>query len=204
MRFGLIAAAAAAFLVAPAMTTVPAAAQMQSDSYKFLKAVRDQDVLKAKELFDEPGSTVINTRDYSTGESALHIVIKRRDVSWINFLGNAGANMEIRDNQGRTPLMLAAQLGFIDGIRVLLYRGADVNATNSRGETALIFAVQARDPNTVRVLIDEGADPDQKDHFTGKSARDYAAADSRSAAILKILESAKPKKKRSGSAIGPF
>src|SRR3546814_7667858 len=50
----------------------PAGAQMQSDSYKFLKAVRDQDALKAKELFDRPGSTIVNSRDYSTGRSEEH------------------------------------------------------------------------------------------------------------------------------------
>src|SRR3546814_488693 len=164
----------------------PAGAQMQSDSYKFLKAVRDQDALKAKELFDRPGSTIVNSRDYSTGESALHIVVKRRDVAWINFLSDGGANLESRDAEGRTPLILASQLGFIDGVRVLLFRGADVNASNSRGETALIFAVQRRDLNVARALIDHGADPDQADHFTGNSARDYAIRDSRDAGWLKI------------------
>lgn len=190
-------AIAAALLTSVA---VPAGAQMQSDSYKFLKAVRDQNVLQAKELFDKPGSTVINSRDYSTGETALHVVIKRRDLGWINFLANAGANLETRDQEGRTPLILAAQLGFVDGVRVLLTRGADVNGTNSRGESALIYAVQARDATTVRVLIDGGADPDQQDRFTGNSARDYAKADSRSANLLKIMENAKPKKK-SGSTV---
>src|SRR3546814_12243525 len=95
----------------------------------------------------------------------------------------------------RSPLIRAAQLGFADGVRVLLLRGADPNGVNGRGETALIFAVQTRDATTVRALIDGGADPDQTDRFTGNSARDYAKRDSRSAALLKIMESAKPKKR---------
>src|SRR3546814_15457747 len=87
------------------MAGAPAGAQMQSDSYKFLKAVRDQDALKAKELFDRPGSTIVNSRDYSTGESALHIVVKRRDVAWINFPFDGGANLARRDAEGRpTPI----------------------------------------------------------------------------------------------------
>ena len=197
MRFILIGAVVAAIFLAA--TGTPANAQMQSDSYKFLKAVRDQDVLKAKELFDKPGSTVVNSRDYSTGETGLHIVVKRRDVAWINFLSNAGANLESRDEQGRTPLILASQLGFVDGVRALLYRGADVNGTNSRGETALIFAVQARDAAVVRTLVENGADPDQQDRFTGNSARDYAKQDNRGAILLKIMEAAHPRKKASSS-----
>src|SRR3546814_21158085 len=86
---------------------MPAAAQFQSHAYQFLKAVRDQDALKAEEFFDKPGSTVVNSRDYSTGETGLHIVVKRRDVPWINFLANAGANLEARDDEGRTPLIPA-------------------------------------------------------------------------------------------------
>src|SRR3546814_906079 len=160
MKTRLIRATIAAGLIAA--TAMPAAAQFQSHAYQFLKAVRDQDALKAKEFFDKPGSTVVNSRDYSTGETGLHIVVKRRDVPWINFLANAGANLEARDDEGRTPLILAAQLGFADGVRVLLLRGADPNGVNGRGETALIFAVQTRDATTVRALIDGGADPEER------------------------------------------
>src|SRR3546814_11422096 len=74
----LIRATIAAGLIAA--TAMPAAAQFQSHAYQFLKAVRDQDALKAKEFFDKPGSTVVNSRDYSTGETGLHILVKRREV----------------------------------------------------------------------------------------------------------------------------
>ena len=45
---------------------VPAAAQF-SDGYNFLKAVRDRDVQKAKALIDKPGSTLVNSRDVTSG-----------------------------------------------------------------------------------------------------------------------------------------
>src|SRR3546814_2226574 len=47
----LIRATIAAGLIAA--TAMPAAAQFQSHAYQFLKAVRDQDALKAKEFFDK-------------------------------------------------------------------------------------------------------------------------------------------------------
>jgi len=181
----------------------PASAQFQSEGYKFLKAVRDQDAAKAKDMFDKPGSTVVNAKDYNTGESAMHIVVKRRDVAWINFLSNAGADMNIRDSDGRTPLIIAAQIGFLDGARVLLYHGADVNADDSKGQTPLIMAVQAHDLPMVRLLVENGADPAQPDRLTGMSAHDYAQRDGRSAAMLKVMEGAKPRKKASSQIFGP-
>jgi ankyrin repeat protein len=180
-------------LVAAAMMSTPAVAQF-SDSYKSLKAVRDRDGAKVTEVIDQPGSTLINAKDYSTGESALHIVVKRRDATWLGFLLAKGAKPDIKDNGGNTPLGIAAQLGFIEGVQTLIGRGAGVNVANSRGETPLILAVHNRDITITRYLLASGANPQQPDRIAGKSARDYAAEDRRSAALLKLIDEAKPKK----------
>lgn len=188
-------------LIAAALLSAPAAAQF-SDSYKFLKAVRDRDGAKVQEVIDQPGSTLINAKDYSTGESALHIVVKRRDATWLGFLLAKGAKPDIKDNEGSTPLAVAAQLGFVDGVQTLLGHGAGVNVANSRGETPLILAVHNRDLATVRYLLAGGANPLQTDRIAGKSARDYAVEDRRSAAIVKLMDEAKPKKP-AGKIAGP-
>src|SRR3546814_12422915 len=116
MKTRLIRATIAAGLIAA--TAMPSAAQFQSHAYQFLKAVRDQDALKAKEFFDKPGSTVVNSSDYSTGEPGLQIVVQRRAVPWIHFLANAGPTLEARAAEGRQPLIMAEQLGFAEGLRV--------------------------------------------------------------------------------------
>jgi hypothetical protein len=172
---------------------MPAAAQF-SDSYKFLKAVRDANGAEVEKSLKTPSSTLINTRDYSTGEAALHIVVKRRDMTWLSFLLGQGATPDIRDNDGNTPLILAAQLGFTEGADLLLRQGAAINQGNNSGETALIIATQKRDIPMVRMLITNGADPGKADRIAGKSAHDYAAEDNRSAAVLKILDAAPPVK----------
>lgn len=175
---------------------MPAAAQF-SDSYKFLKAVRDADGAEATKSLDNPSSTMVNTRDYTTGEGALHIVAKRRDLTWLSFLLAKGANPDIRDNSGNTPLIISAQLGFDEGVEVLLTQGASIDLGNNSGETALIVATQKRDIPMVRLLIANGADPKKADRIAGKSAHDYAAEDSRSAAVFKILDAAPPVKSKS-------
>jgi uncharacterized protein len=179
----------AAVTVGLLMTAQPAAAQF-SDGYNFLKAVKDRDVLKAKALIDKPGSTIINARDLDSGETALMIAIKRRDTPWMAFLLQNGADPNLKDREGNSPLGVAAMTGFPDGVRVMLAARAQVNAANSRGETPLIRAVQMRDADSVELLLKSGADPDRTDNLAGMSARDYAKRDIRSGPISKMLADA--------------
>jgi uncharacterized protein len=165
---------------------VPAAAQF-SDEYNFLKAVKDRKGEEAEKYIVKAGSN-INTTDDSTGETALHIVTKRRDSEWLGYLLGKGARPNIADKKGVTPLMLAVQLGWSDGADLLLRLKADVDATNKGGETALIRAVQLRKPEMVRLLMKAGANADKQDNVAGYSARDYAAQDGRASAILAILD----------------
>jgi uncharacterized protein len=174
-----------------------------SDSYNFLKAVRDKDGTKVTELTGKPGSTIVNTRDFSTGQTALHIVVERRDSGWLAFLLAKGANANLVDNEGTTPLMLATRLRFIEGAEALLDKGAQVDKPNGGGETPLIRAVQLRDLPLIRLLVSKGANPDKRDALAGMSARDYAIRDGRSQAILDILDSAKKETKARGPVQGP-
>lgn len=194
---------ATAFLACQFVAT-PAHAQF-SDSYNFLKAVKDRDGEKASKFLNEPGTVIVNTRDFTTGETALHIVVQRRDSTWLGFLLQKDANPNLRDKQGTTPLMMATQLRFIEGMRVLLSKGAAVDEVNNQGETALIRAVQLRDAEMVRLLLDNGANADRADTLAGLSARDYAKRDRRASAIVAEIEKAdlakKPKDK--GRFFGP-
>ena len=172
-----------------ACIAVPAVAQMSfSEGFTFLKAVRERDGTTAERILSTPGSTALNIRDPSTGESALHILVRGRDASWLNYMLGRGARPDTTDRQGDTPLIMAARLGWAEGAQILLDRRASPNFGNSRGETPLIVAVQRRDMPMVRLLLQYRADPNQTDHIAGNSAIDYARQDNRAAAILRILE----------------
>ena len=162
-------------------------AQFQ-EGYTFLKAVRDRDGVKVDELLQRPGSTVINSRDIKSGETAIHIVVERRDVTWLRFLLQKGGNPNIETKDGLTPLMLATNLRFVDGADVLLKRDARVDKPNRSGETPLIRAVQLGDLAMVRLLLKNGADPDRVDSLAGQSARDYASNNARLGTILSAIE----------------
>lgn len=174
-----------------------------SDGYNFLKAVRDGDVSKMQELIGKPGVTTINTRDLGTGETALHIVVNRRDSVWLAFLLSKGADANLADKSGTTPLMLATRLRYAEGVQLLLDGGAQVDKTNNSGETPLIRAVQQHDMALIRLLVKNGANPDKRDTLAGMSARDYAVRDGRNDAILEILDTAKGKAASSSAVQGP-
>lgn len=184
-------AAALALALAP----VPALAQQFSESYQFLEAVTKGEGSKVMEALNKPGTQIINARSRDTGETALHIVVRKGDMTYLRFFLLRGADPNIRDNRGQSPLLLAVNENFPEGVQLLIERKANVNLANSSGETPLIRAVQTRNLEMVRTLLAADADPDQADVIAGMSARDYAKADTRSPQIAQLLADA-PKRER--------
>ena len=172
-----------------------------SDSFAFLKAVRERDGGTAERILANPAATAINTRDQSTGEGALHILTRGRDLTWLAYMLGRGARPDLQARDGTTALGLAASIGWTDGAQQLIARGANVNQGNSRGETTLILAVHGRHIDVIRLLLAQGADPNRQDSAAGYSALDYARRDARDGAIARLLEAAPVRQQR--QIVGP-
>jgi hypothetical protein len=172
-----------------------ATAQQRTQSYEFLEAVRKGDGDKVTDFLNQPGQLLINSKDRSSGDGALHIVTSRNDAVYLRFLLAKGADPNIQDASGDTPAMLAVEKGFTEGLESLIRYKANLNLGNAQGETPLIRAVQLRRIDLVRTLLDGGANPDQADIIAGLSARDYARRDTRTPALLKLMDEA-PKAKK--------
>jgi ankyrin repeat protein len=178
--------AVAAIAAAAMLASAPAAAQLYSDGYKFLQAVEKQDQATVEQLLSK-NQTVVNARDLSDGHTALHTTIRKHAYTWLSYLLGKGANPNLADKNGLTPLMLASQMGFVDAVVALARSGAKVDETNDTGETPLIAAVHRRDVPMIRVLLAAGADPDRADN-AGRSARDYAKLDGAGSPTLAEIE----------------
>lgn len=185
--------------LALAMMPVSLAAQGMglnaSDGEAFLSAVKDGDAGKAIELANQPGSRVASYKGYN-GDTALHIVTRKRELDWVGFLLNKGADPNLADAAGETPLTIAAGIGFEDGVAYMLAKGAKVDSINRRGETALAIAVQQRHPRVVELLLKAGANPDKADRVSGYTPREYAKRDTRNPQLLRLIETIKPTSKK--------
>ena len=200
MKFRAFRLAASTALV---LAAVPAAAQQQtSDSHEFLEAVRKADGTKVNQYLGNTSLRLINAKDRSTGEGAIHIVAKRRDQLYLRVvLQQDDVNKNLQDRDGNTALLIAADQGWSEGVSILLKYGANVNTPNNAGQTPLIRAVLSHQEEVVRQLVKGNADPDRADYQTGMSARDYAKRESRYPTIAKLIADA-PKAGASGAA-GP-
>jgi hypothetical protein len=167
-----IASAILAVLALALGFAAPAAAQFQSEGYRFLEAVKDAKGDDATAMLNKPGNQLINSRDITSGDTGLHIVVERRDLVWLQFLLQRGADPNIRNKKGITPLQQATSMRFVEGVEELLKKGANINISDQTGETPLIAAVHAQNVPLVRLLLSKGADPDRNDN-SGRSARDY-------------------------------
>ena len=189
-RIGMIASAIA--------LTAPAAAQFRSEGSNFLEAVKDRDGDKATDMLSKPGNQIVNSRDISSGDTGLHVVVARSDVLWVRFLLQRGADANIRNRRGVTPLQLATSLGFTDGVEALIKGGASVDIADQTGETPLIAAVHLRNVALVRLLLEKGADPDRNDN-SGRSARDYMELQSGNSMLRQEFVNADAKRKDAGT-----
>ena len=114
----------------------------------------------------------VNSQNYYK-ETALHLAINTRDAvimhskkKWpfnrctdrytkiVKFLLNMGADVNLQNYDGDTPLHLAARYEMEYIVKLLLHYNADVNITNKKHETAVHAAKSNRYPH-IKVLLED-------------------------------------------------
>jgi ankyrin repeat protein len=79
------------------------------------------------------------------------------DCRTVERLLPENVDIDSRDRYGQTVLMLAAQHGRNNVVRLLLEKGADMDVTAKYGLSALMLAVINRHTGIARQLVDAGA-----------------------------------------------
>ena len=95
------------------------------------------------------GYRSINARDpeasshgsVPTNVTALCRVVERGNLAWTQRLIAMGADVNVRNDAGQTPLMFAAEKGYADMVQVLLQNGANPKLANNQGDSALTIAL---------------------------------------------------------------
>ena len=71
----------------------------------------------------------------------LFRVVGRGNLAWTYRLIAMGADVNVRNETGQTPLMLATEKGYADMVQVLIQHGANPKLVNNQGESALTIAL---------------------------------------------------------------
>jgi ankyrin repeat protein len=76
----------------------------------------------------------------------------------------AGFDVNKPNAAGYTGLMVAAERGRLDIVKLLLDHKADLNVAGRDGSTALMLAAENNQPEILKLLISRGADPNRQDN----------------------------------------
>lgn len=167
LQWGAVVAIAVAMLARSSPKPPPPTDSM-GVRQRLLVAIDDNDVETACRLFamlptDEP-RVVGGVFRYAALHGRAKVVRQFIDL---------GADPNGTENDGVSPLMLAAESGDMETLRVLLAAGADVQAADATGETALMVATAAGHLGAVEVLVEAGASCQAVDR-AGECAADIA------------------------------
>lgn len=135
-----------------------------------LEALADEhvDAADAKRLGEEMFGSNSNMASLGMpGQTVLHVALKKNlemPPKVLQALLERRVDLQIREEQGRLPLSLAAQQGHAATVSKLLQHRADVDGIDDKEKTtALHYAVLSFKPDIVRGLLNSGAQVNIKD-----------------------------------------
>ncbi|GLH05784.1 Uncharacterized protein GBIM_11356 [Gryllus bimaculatus] len=114
----------------------------------------------------------------------------------IRALVRHGASVDARDDEDQTPLMVAAENAFSQGIKLLLELGADLSLCTSAGETVLHFACRSADLETMGCVFETGAFDVQCRSGDGSTPLHVSASHWRTAECVEALRESRQRQCR--------
>jgi len=158
------------------------------DDFEFIKTLLAHGANVNARVKDSTETRTIFTHQwlYEDGATAFLRAAQSSDIPLLRLLLDHGADPGIATRNKTTPLMVAAGIGWVEGVtnersrkenletvKLLLELGADVNAADADGRTALHGAAHKGRNEVVQVLVDHGAKLDARDG----GSRDTIAGD---------------------------
>jgi len=106
----------------------------------------------------------------ANGNTPLHVAVSG---SAIEILVQNGADVNMMNKQGDTPLHSQARAGRLVCVSALLHAGANVNVLNNALKQPLHIAVECNNAEIVKTLLNAGANPNKRDN-SGHTPLDLA------------------------------
>lgn len=159
-------------LLSLSATLLPAIALSQTSLIDLVRAGQREAVLAA---ITSPDLDVDSAA--ADGSTALLWATYQVDHELVAALLDAGANANVTNNYGSSPLTEAVKLGDVQLVRALLEAGADPNSPNQDNQTALMLAAHIGSLAIAEMLIEQGANVNAVETFRGQTALMWAASE---------------------------
>jgi ankyrin repeat protein len=135
----------------------------------------------------------------------LHWAALQNQVDSVTTLLDRGMNADVRDGEGRTPLMAAAAFGSLEVAELLIARGADPMAQDSQNaDTPLHFAALAGRIEMAKLLLAHGAAIDAGSSPSEATPLHYAAVYGQMKMIAFLIENGADPDVRDTQGLTPF
>ena len=156
-------------LVAPLVVVGVSGAAAGTDP--LVDAAKRQDSQAVRTLVEQ--QVDVNTAE-ADGATALHWAAHWNDLDTAHLLLRAGANADVANDYGVTPLALACTNASDAMVATLLAAGADATLARSTGETPLMTCARTGNVAAVRALLASGADVNAAEPAQAQSALMWA------------------------------
>jgi ankyrin repeat protein len=124
-------------------------------SHPFIKAAREDNLEELRTLL--LGGSDANMRDKLTNSTALEHAVQNGNREMVQVLLWAKADVNFRDSDGQTVLMLLTDKVTSELVWDLINAGAKVNARDKDGDTPLISIAEINNLDALKALLDAGA-----------------------------------------------
>jgi ankyrin repeat protein len=105
----------------------------------------------------------VNSAQSPSGYSLLMQACERGSVDMCKALIDLGADMNMKNSEGDTALLIATSLNHSDVVALLIAHGANVHCSDTHGHTTLRYACRLGNCTVVQLLITAGVDVNQVD-----------------------------------------
>lgn len=114
---------------------------------------------------NKTGKTKFINKQYKFGNTLLMMSIKNSNTNIADFLLRNGANPNIQDLGGATPLHIASRNSDTGSVNLLISFKADINKKDAEGYTPLMRAVDSKSVEIVSTLVKSGANIQLKNNY---------------------------------------